>query len=127
MLQFGMVLHIRSMQVCLTDCTSCQTSQKLLTNQNSIRSPHPGEPCRNFLLGRALIVGGCTCKQWFLHLSVFERNTGGIAQIEGRSLQDELSSVYMMLGTCPQENILWDSLTGHEHLLYYARLRGLKV
>ncbi len=51
----------------------------------------------------------------------------GIAQIEGHSLQQDMSAVYKMLGTCPQENVLWDSLTGREHLLHYARLRGLQV
>lgn len=52
---------------------------------------------------------------------------GGVAQIEGHSLQKDMTAVYKTLGTCPQENLLWDSLTGREHLLYYARLRGLQV
>ena len=38
-----------------------------------------------------------------------------------------MAAVYKTLGTCPQDNLLWDSLTGREHLLYYARLRGLQV
>lgn len=54
-------------------------------------------------------------------------SAGGIAQIEGLSLQQDMTAIYKMLGSCPQENLLWGSLTGREHLLYYARLRGLQV
>lgn len=52
---------------------------------------------------------------------------GGVAQIEGLSLQQDMTAIYKTLGSCPQENLLWGSLTGREHLLYYARLRGLQV
>ena len=38
-----------------------------------------------------------------------------------------MTAIYKTLGSCPQENLLWGSLTGREHLLYYARLRGLQV
>lgn len=54
-------------------------------------------------------------------------DAGGIAQIEGLSLQQDMTAIYKTLGSCPQENLLWGSLTGREHLLYYARLRGLRV
>ncbi len=31
-----------------------------------------------------------------------------------------------LLGVCPQENILWEDLTGREHLMFYGRLKGLE-
>lgn len=30
------------------------------------------------------------------------------------------------MGVCPQHDLLWDTLTGREHLLFYGRLKGLK-
>jgi len=30
------------------------------------------------------------------------------------------------MGVCPQENLLWDDLTGREHLLFYGRLKVLE-
>ncbi|KAK9863180.1 hypothetical protein WJX84_001351, partial [Apatococcus fuscideae] len=59
-------------------------------------------------------------------LEGFAPISSGVAQIEGHSLQDDMTTIYKTLGTCPQENLLWGSLTGREHLLYYARLRGLQ-
>ena len=29
------------------------------------------------------------------------------------------------MGVCPQDNLLWEDLTGDEHLQFYGRLRGL--
>ena len=37
-----------------------------------------------------------------------------------------MDAVYTMMGVCPQDNLLWDTLTGREHLLFYGRLKGLK-
>ena len=31
----------------------------------------------------------------------------------------------MSIGVCPQHDILWDDLTVGEHLLFYARLKGV--
>ncbi|XP_062026161.1 ABC transporter A family member 7-like [Rosa rugosa] len=30
------------------------------------------------------------------------------------------------MGVCPQHDLLWESLTGREHLLFYGRLKNLK-
>ena len=32
-----------------------------------------------------------------------------------------------LVGICPQHDLLWESLTGREHLLFYARLHAFKV
>lgn len=32
----------------------------------------------------------------------------------------------MQLGVCLQDNVLWDDLTGEEHLYFYGRLKGLR-
>lgn len=31
----------------------------------------------------------------------------------------------LQIGVCPQFDILWDNLTVEEHLLFYARLKGI--
>ena len=30
------------------------------------------------------------------------------------------------MGVCPQDNVLWDSLSVEDHLLFYGRLKGLE-
>lgn len=50
---------------------------------------------------------------------------GGDAWIGGFSITDELEQVQLYMGVCPQFDILWPELTVHEHLLFYARLKGI--
>ena len=38
-----------------------------------------------------------------------------------------MADIYAMMGVCPQHDLLWDTLTGREHLLFYGRLKNLKV
>ncbi|PNH11475.1 ABC transporter A family member 12 [Tetrabaena socialis] len=37
-----------------------------------------------------------------------------------------MNSIYRLMGVCPQHDLLWEQLTGEEHLLFYGRLKGLK-
>eukprot|EP00899_Mesostigma_viride_P019984 jgi/Mesvir1/27988/Mv20187-RA.1 len=59
-------------------------------------------------------------------LTGFLEPTSGEAFVEGRRTLDEMSAIYTMMGVCPQHDLLWDRLTGREHLLFYGRLRNLK-
>ena len=36
-----------------------------------------------------------------------------------------MSSIYAMMGVCPQHDVLWDQLTGREHLELFAHLKGV--
>lgn len=36
-----------------------------------------------------------------------------------------MNEVYKNISICPQHDILWDDLTVEEHLLFYARLKGV--
>ena len=49
----------------------------------------------------------------------------GNAWIGGFDIKDELDSVQLHMGVCPQFDILWPDLTVKEHLLFYARLKGV--
>lgn len=53
--------------------------------------------------------------------------SGGTALIEGQDICKDMASIYSMMGVCPQHDLLWETLTGREHLLFYGRLKNLKV
>lgn len=54
--------------------------------------------------------------------------TGGDALIYGNSIRSSvgMSNIRRMIGVCPQFDILWDELSGEEHLRLFASIRGLK-
>lgn len=37
-----------------------------------------------------------------------------------------MDEIYTSMGVCPQHDLLWETLTGTEHLLFYGRLKNLK-
>ncbi|KAJ3085592.1 hypothetical protein HK102_014025, partial [Quaeritorhiza haematococci] len=51
--------------------------------------------------------------------------TRGTAWIGGFDISKRMDEVYRLIGICPQHDILWDDLTVTEHLLFYARLKGI--
>ncbi|KXS12068.1 P-loop containing nucleoside triphosphate hydrolase protein [Gonapodya prolifera JEL478] len=51
--------------------------------------------------------------------------TSGEAVIAGYNIRTNMPDVYRNIGVCPQHDILWDDLTVEEHLLFYARLKGV--
>ncbi|KAK9764912.1 hypothetical protein K7432_007176 [Basidiobolus ranarum] len=52
--------------------------------------------------------------------------TSGQAYLGGFNVNTEMKQVYLNTGVCPQHDILWEDLTVDEHLLFYARLKGVK-
>jgi ABC-type multidrug transport system ATPase subunit len=55
----------------------------------------------------------------------FLESTSGQAFIDGKDLSTDMNSIYQVMGVCPQDNLLWETLTAREHLNFYARLKGL--
>lgn len=51
----------------------------------------------------------------------------GSAVIDGLDIKSDMADIYAMMGVCPQHDLLWETLTGREHLLFYGRLKNLKV
>ncbi|XP_055711669.1 phospholipid-transporting ATPase ABCA3 isoform X3 [Phlebotomus papatasi] len=51
--------------------------------------------------------------------------TSGTAIINGHDIRMDIEQVRNSLGLCPQHNILFDSLTVREHIVFYSRLKGL--
>ncbi|XP_047270508.1 LOW QUALITY PROTEIN: ABC transporter A family member 7-like [Capsicum annuum] len=52
--------------------------------------------------------------------------SSGVAFVDGLNINAEMDKVYTVMGVCPQHDLLWDTLTGREHLLFYGRLKNLK-
>ncbi|XP_062196149.1 ABC transporter A family member 8-like [Phragmites australis] len=51
--------------------------------------------------------------------------TYGTAYIHGLDLRTDMNEIYANIGVCPQHDLLWDTLTGREHLMFYGRMKNL--
>ena len=51
--------------------------------------------------------------------------TRGNALVEGFSILSHVDRIYSILGVCPQDNLLWPTLTAREHLTFYGTLKNL--
>jgi ABC-type multidrug transport system ATPase subunit len=54
------------------------------------------------------------------------RPTSGNATINGLSIREDIDEIHLQMGVCPQDDALWPSLTGPEHLEFYGRMKNLK-
>ncbi|CAA7031234.1 unnamed protein product [Microthlaspi erraticum] len=52
--------------------------------------------------------------------------TSGTGLVQGLDIRNDMDRVYTSMGVCPQHDLLWETLTGREHLLFYGRLKNLK-
>ncbi|KAK3406294.1 hypothetical protein EUGRSUZ_K02457, partial [Eucalyptus grandis] len=52
--------------------------------------------------------------------------TTGTAYVQGLDIRTHMDGIYTRIGVCPQHDLLWETLTGREHLLFYGRLKNLK-
>lgn len=51
----------------------------------------------------------------------------GDAFIFGHSAKHDMNSIREIMGICPQHDVLWDQLTGIEHLRLFAGLKGMSA
>jgi len=70
-------------------------------------------------------VNGAGKTTTFKLLTGDERPTGGDAIIDGHSVVKSVYKAQQKIGYCPQFDSLYDELTAREHLILYARLRGI--
>ena len=52
--------------------------------------------------------------------------SNGSAYLAGHSITLEMNKIQQMIGSCAQEDILWDKLTAREHIALVAGVRGWK-
>ncbi|KAK1298913.1 ABC transporter A family member 3 [Acorus calamus] len=59
------------------------------------------------------------------HVTGLLQPTSGNAFVNSIDTRSKTNQIYTSIGMCPQKDVLWESLTGREHLLFYGRLRKL--
>ncbi|KXG29781.1 hypothetical protein SORBI_3004G089400 [Sorghum bicolor] len=59
-------------------------------------------------------------------LTGFTKPTSGTAYIDGMDIRLDMNKIYTGIGVCPQFDLLWETLTGREHLMFYGRLKNLR-
>lgn len=52
--------------------------------------------------------------------------SSGTAYLNGKDIRTEIDEARGSLGLCPQHNVLFDELTVKEHIIFFARLKGVK-
>eukprot|EP00475_Leptophrys_vorax_P042571 TRINITY_DN8020_c0_g3_i1.p1 TRINITY_DN8020_c0_g3~~TRINITY_DN8020_c0_g3_i1.p1 ORF type:complete len:732 (+),score=84.28 TRINITY_DN8020_c0_g3_i1:161-2197(+) len=67
-------------------------------------------------------AGKTTCINMMIGLV---KPTSGTALVEGKDILEDMDEIYSIMGVCPQHDLLWEQLTGREHLLFYGRLKNL--
>ncbi|QCD80883.1 ABC transporter A family member 7-like isoform X1 [Vigna unguiculata] len=66
-------------------------------------------------------------KTSFINMMIgLTKPTSGRAFVQGLDIRTQMGGIYTTMGVCPQHDLLWDSLTGREHLLFYGRLKNLR-
>ncbi|KAJ4968890.1 hypothetical protein NE237_015591 [Protea cynaroides] len=66
-------------------------------------------------------------KTSFINMMIgFTKPTSGTAIVQGMDIRTDMNKIYTSMGVCPQHDLLWETLTGREHLLFYGRLKNLK-
>ncbi|KAJ1401641.1 P-loop containing nucleoside triphosphate hydrolase [Sesbania bispinosa] len=66
-------------------------------------------------------------KTSFINMMIgLTKPTSGTAFVQGLDIRTDMDGIYTSMGVCPQHDLLWETLTGREHLLFYGRLKNLK-
>ncbi|KAG1674978.1 hypothetical protein FOA52_014773 [Chlamydomonas sp. UWO 241] len=55
----------------------------------------------------------------------FLKPSSGRSVVAGLDTRSRMPEAYRHMGVCPQDNLLWESLTAREHLRFFGRLKGL--
>ncbi|KAF7838432.1 ABC transporter A family member 7-like [Senna tora] len=66
-------------------------------------------------------------KTSFINMMIgLTKPSSGTAFVQGLDITTNMDGIYTSMGVCPQHDLLWETLTGREHLLFYGRLKNLK-
>ncbi|CAL5444793.1 unnamed protein product [Camellia sinensis] len=52
--------------------------------------------------------------------------SSGTAYVQRLDMSTDMDRIYTSMGVCLQHDLLWETLTAREHLLFYGRLKNLK-
>ncbi|KAK2995142.1 hypothetical protein RJ640_010569 [Escallonia rubra] len=79
-------------------------------------------------------IGCCSCKRTSPYHALKVKRSHNLlrvvvltALIYGNSIRNSvgMSNIRRLIGVCPQFDILWDALSGQEHLILFASIKGL--
>ncbi|XP_050379018.1 ABC transporter A family member 7-like isoform X3 [Argentina anserina] len=107
---------------------------------NNLRKVYPGRdgnPEKFAVRGLSLALSRGECfgmlgpngagKTSFINMMIgLTPSTSGTAFVQGLEINTQMDKIYTSMGVCPQHDLLWETLTGREHLLFYGRLKNLK-
>ncbi|XP_019100203.1 PREDICTED: ABC transporter A family member 4-like isoform X2 [Camelina sativa] len=107
---------------------------------NNLKKVYPGRdgnPPKMAVRGLSLAVPSGECfgmlgpngagKTSFINMMTgLVKPTSGTALVQSLDICQDMDRVYNSMGVCPQHDLLWETLTGREHLLFYGRLKNLK-
>ncbi|CAA7031236.1 unnamed protein product [Microthlaspi erraticum] len=116
----------------------CTTSHAIVCdNLMKVYPGKDGNPPKMAIRGLSLAVSSGECfgmlgpngagKTSFINsMTGLVKPTSGTALVQGVDICKDMDRVYTSMGVCPQHDLLWETLTGREHLLFYGRLKNLK-
>jgi len=67
------------------------------------------------ILGKTTLIGVLT--------GLLNPNSG-TAEICNYNIEDQMDQIRLIMGVCPQFDILWDELTAEEHLYMFSKLKS---
>ncbi|KAJ4907158.1 ABC transporter A family member 7 [Raphanus sativus] len=110
---------------------------KLDVIQEKVYPGRDGNPPKMAVQGLSLAVPSGECfgmlgpngagKTSFINMMTgLVKPTSGSAFVKRLDICTDMDRVYTSMGVCPQHDLLWETLTGREHLLFYGRLKNLR-
>eukprot|EP00252_Welwitschia_mirabilis_P007191 TRINITY_DN18340_c0_g1_i1.p1 TRINITY_DN18340_c0_g1~~TRINITY_DN18340_c0_g1_i1.p1 ORF type:complete len:520 (+),score=89.88 TRINITY_DN18340_c0_g1_i1:193-1560(+) len=115
----------------------CQKPSILCDGLRKVYKTHDGKSLKHAVHGLALAVSKGECfgmlgpngagKTTSINMMIgLLPPTSGTAYIDGMDIHTNMHKIYTSMGVCPQHDLIWETLTGREHLLFYGRLKNLK-
>ncbi|XP_062199155.1 ABC transporter A family member 7-like [Phragmites australis] len=106
-------------------------------NLKKIYPGRDGNPDKLAVRGLSLVLQKGQCfgmlgpngagKTSFINMMIgLVKPTSGTAYVHGMDINMDMDNIYTNMGVCPQHDLLWETLTGKEHLFFYGRLKNLK-
>ncbi|KAL1210258.1 ABC transporter A family member 3 [Cardamine amara subsp. amara] len=106
-------------------------------NLKKVYPGRDGNPPKKAVRGLSLAVPSGECfgmlgpngagKTSFINMMTgLQKPTSGTGLVHGLDICNDMDKVYTSMGVCPQHDLLWETLTGRDHLLFYGRLKNLK-
>lgn len=109
----------------------------IVDNLKKVYPGRDGNPAKFAVRGLSLALPQGECfgmlgpngagKTTFISMMIgLTKPTSGTAYVDGLDIRTHMDGIYTSMGVCPQHDLLWETLTGREHLLFYGRLKNLK-